>query len=217
MTKIFQPVIVITDRTILDRQLQDTIYQFEHKAGVVQKIDENTQQLTKALRDGVPIIITTIQKFPFITKAIQTLEKKGEAATIDTKDKRFAIIVDEAHSSQTGESAIELRKILNQDGIEAAILSQLLEDDEEEQLSDAAKQELLTQQLKRTKQPNLSYFAFTATPKYKTLLVFDEPGANGASPFPSLHHAPSDRRRYIQDVLANYTCYQRYYELVRTV
>jgi type I restriction enzyme, R subunit len=216
-TKIFQTVIVITDRTVLDRQLQDTIYQFEHKAGVVQKIDENTQQLTKALRDGVPIIITTIQKFPFITKAIQTLEKKGEAATIDTKDKRFAIIVDEAHSSQTGESAIELRKILNQDGIEAAILSQLLEDDEEEYLSDAAKQELLTQQLKRTKQPNLSYFAFTATPKYKTLLVFDEPGANGAAPFHLYTMRQAIEEGYIQDVLANYTCYQRYYELVRTV
>jgi type I restriction enzyme, R subunit len=131
--KIFHTVIVITDRTVLDRQLQDTIYQFEHKAGVVQKIDENTQQLATALSDGVPIIISTIQKFPFIAKAIGTPEKKGKTIGIDTKDKRFALIVDEAHSSQTGESSIELRKILNQDGIEAAIAAQLLEDDEDDE------------------------------------------------------------------------------------
>ncbi|MDB9317787.1 hypothetical protein [Nodularia spumigena] len=175
-------MIVISDRTILDEQLQKTIYQFDHKAGVVQKIDENTQQLATALNDGVPIIISTIQKFPFITKAIETLEKKGKTIDITTKNKRFAIIVDEAHSSQTGETATELRKILNKDGIESAIASQLLED-EEEDLSDAAKAELLKKQLIRTKQPNLSYFAFTATPKHKTLLVFDQPGDNGQSPF----------------------------------
>ncbi|WP_334311054.1 type I restriction endonuclease [Nodularia spumigena] len=180
--KIFHSVIVISDRTILDEQLQKTIYQFDHKAGVVQKIDENTQQLATALNDGVPIIISTIQKFPFITKAIETLEKKGKTIDITTKNKRFAIIVDEAHSSQTGETATELRKILNKDGIESAIASQLLED-EEEDLSDAAKAELLKKQLIRTKQPNLSYFAFTATPKHKTLLVFDQPGDNGQSPF----------------------------------
>jgi type I restriction enzyme, R subunit len=215
--KIFHTVIVITDRTILDRQLQDTIYQFEHKAGVVQKIDENTQQLATALSDGVPIIITTIQKFPFINKAIQTLEKKGKTLDINTKDKRFAIIVDEAHSSQTGESSIELRKILNQDGIEAAIAAQLLEDeDDETELSDGAKQELLKQQLNRTKQPNLSYFAFTATPKYKTLLVFDEAGENGTAPFHLYTMRQAIDEGFIKDVLANYTCYQRYYELVRT-
>ncbi len=214
--KIFHTVIVITDRTVLDQQLQDTIYQFEHKAGVVQKIDENTQQLAKSLSDGVPIIISTIQKFPFITQAIQTLEKKGTSLSIDTKDKRFAIIVDEAHSSQTGETAIELRKILNQDGIEAAVAAQLLDDDGEEELSDSAKAQLYREQLKRTKQPNLSYFAFTATPKHKTLLVFDEPGENGTAPFHRYTMRQAIEEGFIQDVLANYTCYQRYYELVRT-
>ena len=76
--KVFHSVVVITDRRVLDQQLQDTIYQFEHKEGVVQKIDEDTQQLAKALADGVPIIISTIQKFPFITQALQTLAKHGE-------------------------------------------------------------------------------------------------------------------------------------------
>ena len=78
--KVFDTVVVITDRRVLDQQLQDTIYQFEHKKGVVEKIDENTQQLAKALADGVPIVISTIQKFPFITQAIGTLGKKGETA-----------------------------------------------------------------------------------------------------------------------------------------
>lgn len=215
--KIFHTVVVITDRTVLDQQLQNTIYQFDHKAGVVQKIDENTQQLATALNDGVPIIISTIQKFPFITKAIQTLEKKGKTININTKNKRFAIIVDEAHSSQTGETATELKKILNKDGIESAIASQLLADEfEENDLSDEAKKQLLKAQLTRTKQPNLSYFAFTATPKYKTLLVFDEAGDNGQSPFHLYTMRQAIEENYIKDVLANYTCYQRYYELVRT-
>lgn len=215
--KIFHTVIVITDRTVLDQQLQDTIYQFEHKAGVVQKIDENTQQLAKSLSDGVPIIISTIQKFPFITQAIQTLEKKGQTVDIKTKDKRFAIIVDEAHSSQTGETAIELRKILNKDGIEAAVAEQLLDgDDEDEELSDAAKAKLYQEQLKRTKQPNLSYFAFTATPKYKTLLAFDEPGESGTAPFHNYTMRQAIEEGFIHDVLANYSSYKRYYELVRT-
>ncbi|MEB3311996.1 MAG: type I restriction endonuclease [Snowella sp.] len=214
--KIFHSVIVITDRTVLDQQLQDTIYQFEHKAGVVQKIDENTQQLATALSDGTSIIISTIQKFPFITQAIKTLEKKGKKLNINTANKRFAIIIDEAHSSQTGETAIELRKILNQDGIEAAIANQILEDDlDEEDLSDAAKKELLREQLKRTKQPNLSYFAFTATPKQKTLLVFDEPGDTGEAPFHLYTMRQAIEEGYIKDVLANYTCYKRYYELIK--
>ncbi|MEH2004476.1 type I restriction endonuclease subunit R [Nostoc sp.] len=214
--KIFHTVVVITDRTVLDQQLQNTIYQFDHKAGVVQKIDENTQQLVTALSDGVPIIISTVQKFPFITKAIETLAKKGKTIDITTKDKRFAVIVDEAHGSQTGETAAELRKILNKDGIESAIAAQLLEDDlEEDDFSDEAKKQLLKEQISRTKQPNLSYFAFTATPKYKTQLVFDEPGENGEVPFHLYTMRQAIEEGYIKDVLANYTCYDRYYELVR--
>ena len=215
--KIFHSVIVITDRTILDQQLQNTIYQFDHKAGVVQKIDDNTQQLAKALNEGVPIIISTIQKFPFITKAIETLAKKGKIIDISTQNKRFAIIVDEAHSSQSGETATELRKILNKAGIESAIAAQLLEDElEENDLTDEAKQQLLKDQISRTKQPNLSYFAFTATPKHRTQIVFDEPGENGASPFHLYTMRQAIEEGYIKDVLANYTCYERYYELVRT-
>lgn len=214
--KVFHSVIVITDRLVLDQQLQNTIYQFEHKQGVVQKIDENTQQLAKALSDGVPIIIiTTIQKFPFITQAMQTLAKKGETIALSTKDKRFALIVDEAHSSQSGETAMELRKVLNKDGIEAAIAEQLL--DMEEDLSDEAKQELIREQLKRTKQPNLSFFAFTATPKYKTKLFFDEPGEEGQSPFHLYSMRQAIEEEFIMNVLESYACYKRYYELIKKI
>lgn len=214
--KIFHSVIVITDRLVLDQQLQDTIYQFEHKQGVVQKIDENTQQLAKALSDGVPIIISTIQKFPFIAQAISTLEKKGQGVEISTAGKRFAVIVDEAHSSQSGETAMELRKILNKEGIEAAIAEQLL-DLEEDTLSEEAKAEMLREQLKRTSQPNLSYFAFTATPKFKTLAVFNEPGANGQTPFHLYSMRQAIEEGFILNVLASYTHYKRYYELIQLI
>ena len=172
-TKIFNSVVVVTDRTVLDQQLQDTIYQFEHKDGVVQKIDKDTKQLTRALSGGVPIIITTIQKFPFVAQAIDAMEKQGESVDLDTTGKRFAVIVDEAHSSQSGETATELRKILNRSGIESAIASEFLDD--EEGLTDSAKKALAADMMKRPRQPNLSFFAFTATPKFKTQALFNEP------------------------------------------
>lgn len=214
--KIFDSVIVITDRKVLDQQLQDTIYQFEHKQGVVQKIDENTQQLAKALSGNVPIIISTIQKFPFIAQAIETMGKKGEEVKIDTIGKRFAVIVDEAHSSQSGESAMELRKVLNKDGIQAAIAEQILDMDEED-LSDEAKKELLKEMLKRPQQKNISYFAFTATPKFKTLGVFNEPGKNGRAPFHLYSMKQAIQEGFIMDVLENYTTYKTYYGLVKSI
>jgi type I restriction enzyme R subunit len=214
--KIFHSVVVITDRRVLDQQLQDTIFQFEHKLGVVQKIDENTQQLAKALADGVPIIISTIQKFPFITQAIRTMQANGKGVAIATTGKRFAVIVDEAHSSQSGEAAMELRKVLNKDGIEAAIAEQLLDMDDDA-LSEDAKKELLREQLKRAKQPNLSFFAFTATPKFKTLAVFNEPGPHGRAPFHHYSMRQAIEEGFIHDVLAHYTCYKRYYKLIQKV
>ncbi len=214
--KIFDSVVVITDRLVLDQQLQDTIYQFEHKQGVVQKIDENTQQLAKALSGNVPIIISTIQKFPFIAQAIETMGKRGEEVKIDTAGKRFAVIVDEAHSSQSGESAMELRKVLNQDGIQSAIASQIL-DMEDEALSDEAKEALLMEMLKRPQQKNISYFAFTATPKFKTLAVFNEPGKNGKAPFHDYSMKQAIQEGFIMDVLEHYTTYKTYYGLVKSI
>ena len=98
--KIFQSVIIVTDRRVLDSQLQSTVYQFDHVEGVVKKVDKNSGQLRDAINDGVGIIITTLQKFPVIYKEV------------DSAKKRFAIIIDEAHSSQTGDAAKKLKRAL---------------------------------------------------------------------------------------------------------
>lgn len=214
--KVFHSVIVVTDRRVLDQQLQATIYQFEHKTGVVEKIDEDTQQLARALSQGTPIVITTIQKFPFISQALSTLEKKGSGVKIDTEGKRFAVIVDEAHSSQSGETANALKGMLNKEGIEAAIAAQFT-DEEDGDLSDAAKEAVLRDALRRARQPNLSFFAFTATPKFKTMALFDEPGPSGASPFHEYSMRQAIEEGFILDVLQNYTTYKRFFGLIKQV
>ena len=214
--KVFHSVIIVTDRRVLDQQLQSTIYQFEHKTGVVEKIDEDTQQLARALSQGTPIVITTIQKFPFISQALSTLEKKGSGVNIDTAGKRFAVIVDEAHSSQSGETATALKGMLNKEGIEAAIAAQLSEE-EDDDLSDEAKAAVLRDALQRARQPNLSFFAFTATPKFKTKALFDEPGPSGASPFHEYSMRQAIEEGFVIDVLQNYTTYKRFFGLIKQV
>ncbi len=214
--KVFHSVVVVTDRRVLDQQLQATIYQFEHKTGVVEKIDEDTQQLARALSQGTPIVITTIQKFPFISQALSTLEKRGSGVKIDTAGKRFAVIVDEAHSSQSGETATSLRGMLNKAGIEAAIAAQL-SDEEDDDLSDDAKAAVLRDALQRARQPNLSFFAFTATPKFKTKALFEEPGPSGASPFHEYTMRQAIEEGFVMDVLQNYTTYKRFYGLIKQI
>jgi len=196
--KVFDSVVVITDRRVLDHQLQDTIYQFEHKQGVVQKIDENSQQLAEALTSATPIIITTLQKFPFVAEKIGKLPNR-----------RYAVIVDEAHSSQTGEAARHLKEVL---------AARTLEDAEKEEDHDAEDSEdhLVKVMESRGRQKNLSFFAFTATPKAKTLEVFGHRDAEG-KPIP--FHLYSMRQAidegFILDVLKNYTTYKAFYRLVK--
>ena len=214
--KVFHSVVVVTDRRVLDQQLQATIYQFEHKTGVVEKIDEDTQQLARALSQGTPIVITTIQKFPFISQVLSTLEKRGSGVKIDTAGKLFAVIVDEAHSSQSGETATALRGMLNKAGIEAAIAAQL-SDEEDDDLSDDAKAAVLRDALRRARQPNLSFFAFTATPKFKTKALFDEPGPSGASPFHEYTMRQAIEEGFVMDVLQNYTTYKRFFGLIKQI
>ena len=214
--KVFHSVIVVTDRRVLDQQLQSTIYQFEHKTGVVEKIDEDTQQLARALSQGTPIVITTIQKFPFISQVLSTLEKKGSGVKIHTSGKRFAVIVDEAHSSQSGETATALKGMLNKEGIEAAIAAQLSEE-EDDDLSDEVKAAVLRDALQRARQPNLSFFAFTATPKFKTKALFDEPSPSGASPFHEYTMRQAIEEGFVMDVLQSYTTYKRFFGLIKQV
>jgi type I restriction enzyme, R subunit len=215
--KIFDSVIVVTDRRILDQQLQNTIYQFDHKQGVVQKVDEDTRQLVQALANGTPIIITTLQKFPFIAETLEKLREENlPDIAISTKDKQFAVIVDEAHSSQSGESAMELKGILNAERLQAEaaqyVVDQGLDPDE-----DAADHlaGVVREMMKRGKQPNLSFFAFTATPKYKTLKVFDEPGLSGEGPFHLYTMRQAIEEKFILDVLKNYITYEAYFHLVQ--
>jgi type I restriction enzyme, R subunit len=214
--KVFDSVIVVTDRRVLDQQLQNTIYQFEHKQGVVQKIDEDTRQLVQALADGTPVIITTLQKFPFIAETLEKLRKEDHPGiSISTKDKQYAVIVDEAHSSQSGESAMELKGVLNADQLqeEAAAYAQehgLQGDEDADQLAGVVRE-----MMKRGKQPNLSFFAFTATPKYKTTKVFDEPGPTGEVPFHLYTMRQAIEEKFILDVLKNYSSFETYFRLVQ--
>jgi len=200
--KVFDSVVVITDRIVLDRQLQDTIYQFEHKQGVVQKIDEHSQQLADALAAGTPIIITTLQKFPFVTEKVGSLP-----------DRRYAVIVDEAHSSQSGESATELKGVLAANSIK----EEAKEKAEAQGLPDH-EEEILKTMLKRGRQPNISFFAFTATPKYKTLEVFGMKGPDGKPmPFHLYSMRQAIEEKFILDVLKNYTTYRTYYKLIKSI
>jgi len=200
--KVYDSIIVVTDRVVLDQQLQNTIYQFEHKQGVVQKIDINSTQLAEALGSGVPVVITTLQKFPFVTEKIGDLPMH-----------RYAVIVDEAHSSQGGEKATELKGVL----AGAAIKEEARAKAEEEGLPDY-EEEILKTMAKRGHQPNISFFAFTATPKYKTLEVFGRPGADGKpEPFHLYSMRQAIEEGFILDVLLNYTTYNTYYRLIKSI
>ena len=210
--KQFHSVIVITDRTVLDDQLQDTIYQFEHADGVVGKINRNegdgskSEQLASALVNSQPIIIVTIQTFPFVLKAIE------DSSVL--KSRRYAIIADEAHSSQTGTTALKLKEVLVSGDIEKSVDSALSGEDVINQAMEA-------KLAARRSSPNLSYYAFTATPKPKTIELFgrlpnpDLPASKQNKP--ESYHVYSMRQAieegFILDVLKNYTNYKVVYQL----
>lgn len=210
--KQFHSVIVITDRTVLDDQLQDTIYQFEHADGVVGKINRKegdgskSEQLAEALVNSQPIIIVTIQTFPFVLKAIE------DSSVL--KSRRYAIIADEAHSSQTGSTARQLKEVLVSGDIESNA-----DDDKPLSSEDVLDATLAA----RRSSPNLSYYAFTATPKPKTIELFgrlpnpDLPAASDN--LPAAYHVYSMRQAieegFILDVLKNYTNYKVMYQLTQ--
>lgn len=148
-------------------------------------------------------------------KSIKTQKKKGINIELSTENKQFAVIIDEAHSSQSGETATELRKVLNHDGIESAVVAEFLDvDEEDESLSDDAKKHLYREKAKRSRQENLSFFAFTATPKWKTLSLFDEAGENDEAPFHKYTMKQAIEEGFILDILANYSTYEQYFKLL---
>ncbi|WP_420627025.1 type I restriction endonuclease subunit R [Candidatus Poriferisodalis sp.] len=219
--KVFDCVLVITDRRVLDAQLQDAIYQIEHTQGVVQAIDQDSHQLAKALVDGTKIVITTLQKFPFVMGGLLRIAGAGppdapseieseQAAewAQELASRRYAIIVDEAHSSQTGDTALKMKSLLGagalaggddpqdwQDGLNAVVES-------------------------RGPQPNLSFFAFTATPKGKTIELFGRPAPSDPGGIPVPFHTYSMRQAieegFILNVLDHYTDYDTFFKLVST-
>ena len=201
---IFNSVIVVTDRKILDSQLQDTIYQFDHVAGVVRPVKDGSKGLKEALNDGAKIIITTLQKFPYI---YQDVQKTG---------KRYAVIVDEAHSSQSGTAAKKLKVAL---GDTEEILEQYAREEAEEESKYEDYEDNLVKELStHGKQDNISFFAFTATPKNKTLQLFGEKQENGTY---RAFHIYSMRQAieegFILDVLQNYTTYKQYYKIAKKI
>src|SRR5690554_2144403 len=200
--RIFDSVIVITDRKVLDNQLQKTIYQFEHKDGVVQKIDKDSQQLADSLEAGLNIIITTLQKFPFV------LDKIGELPS-----RKYAVIIDEAHSSQGGEATKKMKEVLS-----AKTLEEAQEIEFDSGLDEDAEDEIRKSMESRGKQDNLSFFAFTATPKPKTIEVFGTPDKHGKpKPFHLYSMKQAIEEGFILDVLKNYTTYKTYYKLSKEI
>ncbi len=199
-------MIVVTDRLVLDKQLQDTIYQFEHWQGVVQKIDEDSKQLAEALENAVPIIITTLQKFPFVSRQLLKLtEERGDASSGHLPTRRCAVIIDEAHSSQSGETATDLKEVLGGEELRGKARQQAEEEGE------AHLEKLYRSMAKRGRQANIGFYAFTATPKHKTLAVF---GRNG-EPFHRYTMRQAIEEGFIIDVFLNYTTYKRYYRLLK--
>jgi len=192
---VFDSIVVVTDRRILDEQIRDTIRQFAQVGATVGHA-EHSGDLRRFIESGKKIIITTVQKFPFI------LDDIGN----EHRDRRFAIIIDEAHSSQGGKAAAALNRALSTAG----------EDDEDETTEDIINRLMEARKLL----PNASYFAFTATPKNKTLEIFGEPSPNGDTvkhrPFHSYTMKQAIQEGFILDVLENYTTIGSYYRLVKT-
>ena len=201
--KVYDSVVVMTDRRVLDRQLQDTIFQFDHKAGVVEKIEEGgvkSAKLAKALESGAPIIICTIHSFGFVQDKIETLP-----------DRRYALIVDEAHSSQSGEMAMAVKELLADSTVEQKLV---------EEADDLAVPDQLAMRkaLLRGPQENMSFFAFTATPKFKTLEMFGHKTADSKpAPFHLYSMRQAIEEQFILDVLRGYTTYSRFFKLAKAI
>lgn len=198
--RVFDSIIVITDRRVLDRQLQRTVRQFEQTVGVVENIDTTSRQLKQALEDGKTLIVTTLQKFSVIANEIGALPGK-----------RFAVIIDEAHSSQTGETTKSLKLVLAAGSLEVA-------EEEDQEEGDDLEDRIVGEVKKRGQLPNVSYFAFTATPKPKTLELFGSKQADGRyAPFSLYTMRQAIEEGFILDVLQNYTTYKTYWNLLKTI
>lgn len=190
--QVFHTAIIVTDRIVLDRQLQSTVSQFEQTQGVVKKIDGTSRQLKDAIAKGARIIVTTIQKFS--TDHLKELSGQGA--------RNFAVIIDEAHSSQSGKSAQAMTDALTREASSS--------DDIEDLIAEYQKA--------RGPQSNISFFAFTATPRNVTLERFGVTGPHGLpQPFHLYSMRQAIEEDFILDVLQNYMTYKAYYQLEKTI
>lgn len=195
---IFDNVVIVTDRVVVDRQLQQAVQQIEHQSGLIKVMDDKctSADLADALKGNTKIIATTIQKFPYIVDTVSGL-----------KNKNFAVIVDEAHSSTAGKNM-------------AAVTSSLgAEEKLSEEIDDKDTQDKIVEEIaKNGKQPNVSIFAFTATPKHTTLELFGRKNAKGQKEAFHLYSMKQAiEEGFILDVLANYTTYKTFYELSKKI
>lgn len=203
---IFSSVVVVTDRTVLDAQLQETISSFDHTLGAVETIgeDKNSRDLRDAINAGVRIIVTTLQKFPVIYQEVDS-----------AKGRNYAVIVDEAHSSQTGTSALKLKAALA-DTEDALREYAEIEGKAEEDIDPTDK--LVHEMIIHGKHKNLSFFAFTATPKGTTLEMFGTEYDDGSfHPFHIYSMRQAIEEGFILDVLQNYMTYDTCFKIAKTI
>ncbi len=199
---VFDGVIVVTDRRVLDKQLSDTVKSFSHVTGLVKHVENGSKELKEALEGGVRIVTTTLQKFPVIVEAVEQIAGK-----------KFAIIIDEAHSSQSGESAADLRQVLSLEDAEIAALR------EEKAFKEATDMIIERMKARKVSAPHLSYLAFTATPKQKTIELFgtEDPLTGKFVPFSLYSMKQAIEEKFILDVLQNYTTYETYFGLLKKI
>ena len=203
--RVFDTILVITDRRVLDKQLRDTVMSFEQTKGLVSAIEkQKSKELAAALEEGKDIIITTLQTFPFVTEKITSI-----------RGRNFAVLIDEAHSSQTGAASRSLKETLSVKDLEDA--------ENEDQQEDEDGQDAINQRIedlmKRTgRLPNVSFFAFTATPKPKTLELFGTEQTDGTFRPRSIYSMrQAIEEEFILDVLKNYTTFKVYFSLLKKI
>jgi type I restriction enzyme R subunit len=207
-SKVFDKVVVITDRVVLDRQLQATIFQFDHEPGVVERVEGTSAQLAEAFESSTAkIIVSTLQKFPFV------LEKIG-----DLSEKRFAVIVDEAHSSQSGEAAKALRAALGAADLAGEGANGSEGGDVEPDTVEEMTMALIERSAReRGPQPNISFFAFTATPTKRTLNIFGHREGEELRPFHTYSMRQAIEEGFILDVLRRFMPYKVFWKVASTL
>ncbi|UTB33882.1 MAG: type I restriction endonuclease [Methanobacterium sp. ERen5] len=197
--RVYDMIIVVSDRKVIDGQLQNQVKDIEKVKGIVEKIDTNSKQLGEALKTGSNIVVTTIHKFHYILDEVK-----------DMPTRNYAVIIDEAHSSQTGTMARNMRQSLNTNSLDEAEMLDYVDDD--------VGKELLKEIESFRNLNNISFFAFTATPKPKTLEMFGTMDESGQyRPFHVYSMEQAIKEGFILDVLENYLTYQTYFNLVKTI